>query len=241
MINAQASNTFPAVLEGAESGLEGILGVSVLSIGGATVVARRTTGINEIADGLYATAIVAPDDPGDYIVVWDDGTIPDPETYTETLKVYAGRPPELGADWAPTVADVGALLRARTRTDAGVELGTFTADTRPTATEAESYIDDAVNEVLLQVPSEIDIPARLESAANRLASLRAAMAVELSYNPDRTEEGSAYARLKELYDQGMVVFLAAMDTAGVDDTPFGDFATIPVRSPTNPNYIDPLV
>lgn len=140
---------------------------------------------------------------------------------------------------SPTVADLGALLHARTRNATGDELGTFTVDTRPTAVEAQSYIDSAVSEVTLRLPVD-SLPDKYADFATRLIALRAGMAIELAYNPDRTEEGSAYSRLRELYEEGMTSLLAAADSGGADDTPFG-FASVQICSPTvsaRPDLLD---
>ena len=55
-------------------------------------------------------------------------------------------------DWAPSVEDVGALLRARTiKSETGEELGTFTDETRPTSTAVVSLIDAATDDVVSAV------------------------------------------------------------------------------------------
>lgn len=121
-------------------------------------------------------------------------------------------------DFTPSLSDIGAVLRARTRDENGNELGTFTEGTRPTDDEVDALIPSAVAEVLLHIPDD-EVSDRLIGYAKYLVSLRVGMAIELSYNPDQTAEGSAYARLKELFDAGTTAFLAAADIARVDDTP----------------------
>lgn len=143
----------------------------------------------------------------------------------------------------PDIAAVGALIRARTRDENGTELGTFTDQTRPTEAEVSVFIDQAMAEVFLRIPLDnvADLGERLLDYALYVVAIRAAMAVELSYHPDRTEEGSAYGRLRELFEQAMTALMALADTTGADDTPYGDFASIPIKSPTNPDYVYPTV
>jgi hypothetical protein len=54
-------------------------------------------------------------------------------------------------DITPSVADVAALLRARTKDVNGDEIGTFNDDTRPTSAQVITLIDEAV----------VDIQARM--------------------------------------------------------------------------------
>ena len=114
-------------------------------------------------------------------------------------------------DWAPSVEDVGALLRARTvEADTGEELGTFTDDTRPTSTAVVSLIDAATDDVVSavggQVPQGAGVPAR------RVAALGAALLVELTYFPEQLETGqSAYERLKELYDARLTALIPKIE------------------------------
>lgn len=106
--------------------------------------------------------------------------------------------------WRPTVGDVGAKLRARTRENgSGAEAGTFTTKTRPTADEVESFIEGAVLDVQMEAGAEtFDTP--LAEYVRRIATTRAAMDVELSYHPDAADEsGSAYDSLSDQFDKGI--------------------------------------
>jgi len=103
---------------------------------------------------------------------------------------------------APLAAErggVGALLRARTVDQDGVEQGTFTAATRPTGEAAGVLIGLAVG----QIQGEIgpDIPLVLHEQARHCAILGAAVLIERSYWPeqqdDATRAASAYAILHE--------------------------------------------
>lgn len=105
------------------------------------------------------------------------------------------------SDYTPTVAQVGALLRARTKDTGGNELGTFTSATRPTDTEVNLLIAQAAG--TLSTKAGDDIPAALFDEASQLAAIRAAMLVELSYFPEQIMTGrSTYPQLQELWIEG---------------------------------------
>lgn len=96
-------------------------------------------------------------------------------------------------DWTPAVADVGAVLRARTVDAVGNELGTFTDSTRPTDTEVTLLIGQAMTEVQAEhgdpdVPADAD-PSQLYGVLKREATLTAAMQVELTYFPEQVAAG----------------------------------------------------
>lgn len=135
------------------------------------------------------------------------------------------------SDWRPSVADVGAILRARTKDTTGTELGTFTADTRPTAAEVELIIAQALSDVELEVGEEL--PDRLHDTARRTVALGAAVTIELSYWPEQVALGrSPYAQLLALYQGSaghpgalarLTAALAETGTDGAgDESPFGD-------------------
>lgn len=140
-------------------------------------------------------------------------------------------------DLRPTLADVGALLRARTVSDAlhgGSEQGTFTANTRPTGGEVDDLITQALAEVDLRLPADLpdDMPERLNLYATRLVALQTAMLVELSYFPDQIAAGaSPYEQYKELFDSGLTRLTDAIgdisDAGGVARS-----HSAPVLSPT---------
>jgi hypothetical protein len=104
--------------------------------------------------------------------------------------------------WAPSVRDIAAKLRARTKTPGGDEAGDFTSHTRPTADQVEDLIRDAVNKVTMIVG---DTPStRVASDARALASLYAAMNVEISYFPEQIERGaSPFNAMERMYKQNV--------------------------------------
>lgn len=119
------------------------------------------------------------------------------------------------ADWTPELAAVGALLRARTKDDDGNELGTFTADTRPTGEQVTALIPDALGDVASVVGNEI--PEPLRSQARFVVALGTAMLVELSYFPEQVGTvTSPYDNLKVLYDERLARLRTAMESGDVD-------------------------
>lgn len=162
-------------------------------------------------------------DPGWYWLTFFDA---DGDESPRSLAIQAPAPGPL----RPELADVGALLRARTRSDAtGGEIGTFDETTRPTGDQVDGYIDSALTEVQLSLPASP--PERLEAFARGLVALRAAMAVEVSLEPDRSEsDNSAFARLKELYDQDLALLVTAVSD-GIP-TQHRGVASVRIASPT---------
>lgn len=111
-------------------------------------------------------------------------------------------------DYTPSVADVGSILRARTKDTSGNEAGTFTADTRPTGLQVEGLIGQATAIVAAGLPD--DLPDALASTARWLIAVRAAMLVELTYFPEQVNtDSSIYAELKELFGEGTATLAAA--------------------------------
>lgn len=120
--------------------------------------------------------------------------------------------------WRPAVADVAALIRARTKIPGGVEAGTFqderVADpdadppvtaqraTRPNATEVEALIDQACRRVASRIggPTICSDASDLEDDAKSAAAMYAAMLVEQSYWPEQTTAaGSSFQSLRSLW------------------------------------------
>lgn len=210
MIYAQASQAFTARLEDAPTGQAGTLGLLIRAPDDTIVLARTTAGIVETDPGVYRYHGTAPSTPGEYLVRWDTGATPltPGDVYTEELQVFAGAPPlPVGpGDVRPDLTELGAILRARTRSDtAGSEIGTFDTTTRPTGAEAGAFVDHALAELELRLPTDLDdLTDRQTLFVRRLVAIRAAMMIELSYDPDRTDgQDSAYQRLSDQFDAGM--------------------------------------
>jgi hypothetical protein len=82
----------------------------------------------------------------------------------------------------PTLEDVAALIRARTKDSSGNEVGTFTPATRPTNAQAQEAIDHAVIAVHEKVGA---IGAGCADLAKLAAAYGAAAEIELSYFPEQ--------------------------------------------------------
>lgn len=113
--------------------------------------------------------------------------------------------------WVPSVGDVAVLLRARTNV-MGTEVGTFDASTRPTATQVQSVIDEAIGDVIARVGPYI--PTRYTGEAKRLAAMRAAALVESSFFPNQIEtERSAHRQYTAMYLSGSEALAKAIPRA----------------------------
>lgn len=104
-------------------------------------------------------------------------------------------------DYQPSVSDVAANLRARTKDDHSNELGEFTADTRPSYNQVVTLIGEAVAEIKMKVGDAI--PSRLWTVARKAAVLNTCAAIERSYSPEQSaaREDSAYQLFKDDYNQ----------------------------------------
>lgn len=124
--------------------------------------------------------------------------------------------PSLAIGYLPLVSDIGSLLRARTKSTLGVELGTFTTDTRPTFDEVMVMIDIAASDVTAKV--DYDLPVETYTQAKDLIALRTAMLVELSYFPEQVAQNkSAYAEYKVLYDDGLERLVEAVTREAAEE------------------------
>lgn len=109
--------------------------------------------------------------------------------------------------YLPSTTDVARLLRARTKDSHGVELGDWSDETRPTATEVADLIDQALGPVLARVGPLVALPeddpdtySNVIPAARHLVALGAAMLVEKSYFPEQVaSERSAYSSYQAEY------------------------------------------
>jgi hypothetical protein len=233
MIYAQPGATDTAFLTDAPTGLTGTLGFKIIDDAGTVVVAHTTTGITEISAGQYAKAFVAPVDAGDYLLVWDNG----PTTITEALLVTSTPPLAAAVDFVPTVAQIGALLRARTKDNDGNELGTFTDATRPTGTEAQEFIDAAVAHIAMRLGPRI--PDSAMGAAQNAAALRAAYRIERAYWPEQLEsDNSTFRSLWDEYNAAMAELQDTLEDENLATT--SRIASLGGLSPTLSAYPDEL-
>lgn len=135
------------------------------------------------------------------------------------------------SDWTPNVADVGDVLRARTKDRSGNEVGTFTPDTRPTDTQVEGLINKALGDVAMRTGS--DLPQAVWADAKSVATTRAAMLVELGYFPEQINRGtSPYPQLESMWKQDIADLVKAVTSAGGDTPEPG--------APMKPEYAFPM-
>lgn len=128
------------------------------------------------------------------------------------------RNPDFDVNYRPSVVQVAALVRERTNDTNGNQLGTFTPSTRPTGDQVEELIDQAVLDVY-DVAGATPAAA-VSRVARRVATLGAAMAVELSYFPTQVSAGrSPYKELKDLYDERLKALVALITSLGADGEP----------------------
>lgn len=114
------------------------------------------------------------------------------------------------ATFSPSVDDVAALIRARTKIPGGGEAGTFTDVTRPTKAEVEKIIEQAVDHVGAAIGGD-PCNDQLMQSAEAAAGMLAAVIIETSYWPEQSENrGSAAARLEKLFDTRMKSLTAAV-------------------------------
>src|SRR5262245_50015454 len=138
---------------------------------------------------------------------------------------------------APTVQDVAAVLRARTKDLTGEEIGDFNANTRPTGTEVQRLIDLAYDEVCGYVGSAL--AARCAGLARSLVIVRAAWWVEGSYWPEQVRSNrSIYDELRQQFLDGIGPLQACVEgnapgTNGDVDSPSLGFGMLNVHGWTS--------
>lgn len=192
-------------LDGAPADLLGMIAVTIVRKSDETaVVARSTDGIAENPEdsGHYQATRTAPDERGEYSVVWDDGSGPSWIAFDDLVVTYdlPDDAPGEGVDWTPTVAEVAAYIRARTKVSGGKEVGTFTENTRPTQIEVELLIGQAVDHVSAAIGGD-PCNEQLKRSARVAAALYTAVLVEVSYFPETSaQSGSSAVRLEALFN-----------------------------------------
>jgi hypothetical protein len=143
--------------------------------------------------GFTTTLATLP--AGWYRVVWID----DAANEQTTAAVHNdGTASE--AQIRPALEDVANLIAAYT-TSMGNELGTFTADTRPTDTEVDALIDVAVSDLHSRI--NVPIPGDKAAEARNLVALQTATLIQTSRFPDNLDtDRSAYSQYSTMYLQG---------------------------------------
>lgn len=124
-------------------------------------------------------------------------------------------PPDPYPVYFPTLDQVGALLHARTVTEPGDELGTFTSETRPTDIEVYNLMMLAQADISPCIGDGLLIPVWAVPPVQQFLAMRTAMLVELAYWPEQTnDDDSIYQRLKELSDPMIAMICGWMSSVG---------------------------
>ena len=106
---------------------------------------------------------------------------------------------------------------SRTVDQYGNRLGTFTAETTPTDTEAQAIIDVTMPEIADVIGD--DIPEYLWDDAASVSSIRAAMQIEIAFFSEQIASNrSAYQPLKDKYEEVMGNLVKQVTTADEDST-----------------------
>lgn len=121
----------------------------------------------------------------------------------------------VAAPYRPSVRQVASILRVRPKTVGGDTLDTFTADTIPSASQVEEYIDNAAGEVLAETGPVIP-PSVMEFARGTIA-IRAAQFVELGYPDVLGSARTAFPELETMFKDRMPKLVAAVIEAAEDD------------------------
>jgi hypothetical protein len=130
MIYVGPGLAFEASAQGFAAGLTGIIGVRIMDGQGATTTARSTSGIVESpgSSGIYVATLTAPTTAGQYLLVWDTGTVAVGTTAVEDLTVTSTAPgflPGTATGWEPdyiTAAQLKSAVRILDTND-DAELG----------------------------------------------------------------------------------------------------------------------
>lgn len=113
----------------------------------------------------------------------------------------------------PSLADVAALIHARTKDRFDNWKGTFDANTQPTATQAQALIDRSAKVVSLELGVPHSTMGSLIEQAKSVVAIRAAWQIEISFFPNQVETGdSAADHLRQMYEADIAsLAMAARD------------------------------
>lgn len=120
-MNVPPAATFEAVIEVGETGLVGTVGVEVNDNLGAVSVPFSTSGITEIAPGVYsASGLVAPTVAGQYTLLWRRGAGGEVLGIDDLLVTSSAVPPVPISDAYVDVNELFRVVRIRTPTPAQI-------------------------------------------------------------------------------------------------------------------------
>lgn len=113
------------------------------------------------------------------------------------------------ADITPDLPGVGSRIRVRTREGAGPELGTFTADTVPTAEQAEEVVGACARHVsLLLGRPGTSWDGSLEDAAKDVVASRAAWRIEATFYAEQASLEDSLTALRLTWEDERDALLA---------------------------------
>ena len=122
----------------------------------------------------------------------------------------------IAEDVRPSQAELGSLMRARTRIPGGTLQGYFGDNTNPTGEQAREQLDFATDLVLTKLG--MDIAPRFFRMVRRAILLKAAALIELTYYPEQAnDDQSAYS----LYQAQYTELIAALTDALLGNEPGG--------------------
>jgi hypothetical protein len=180
----------------------------------------------------YTVTLDSPPDPGAYELVWRTGDAEPPayETYVPLFVSAAGTVTASGtggatiiypllvdnvAEFTPTADDVAALERTRTFDDNGDDQGTFNGNTKPSDTDVDKLIEQAIEDIYGELPIAVD-PTHYPTI-KRAVTLHAAVLVEGSFFRDdvNTDAVNLYRGLAKDALAGVEKRTAIEEVAGV--------------------------
>jgi hypothetical protein len=147
--------------------------------------------------------------------------------------------PSVKGSIRPTLIELGSILTVRTAElgSGGVQLGTFTERTRPTAEQAEQVIDQAVNVTLLKIGP--DIAPGFWQETKTVVLYLAAQLIELGFYKNEIDKGiSGYEYYGALYTQAIDGLVDSINS-DTPASPTQSWSSMPVvtRSQANFQYL----
>lgn len=155
---------------------------------------------------------------GWYRVVWIDAAAEEQPTQWVQLRALS--------PYAPTVADVASILRARTVELGGARVDTFTDQTAPTAQSVQQLIALHTPLVFARLGRLDNLlctnAADMLSAARSVAAQRVALEVEASYWPEEVADAAAVEMRRALLDGDVEATATALELCRTSPGDGGD-------------------
>lgn len=210
----QAGEYFTVTFPGFDPGLLGTITAGLYDDLGNVISAQVATGITEVppATGTYSVERLAPTVHGSYVLKVLDGSGGEGVEDIDVVGLSGI------FSYAPSVQQVATLIRARTKDDSDNEIGTFNANTRPTAQQVEDTILLIIGNLTGCVGDWL--PTWLHVKSQAAIAYGAAATIELSFWPEQiANDDSPYKELRKLFleEQKELCFIA--ETYRPDDLP----------------------